>query len=409
MHQTHRPRRLLALLAVVGISAGGMLAASGNAHADGPTPRDGWCKQGEGQSVVIDWGWLPDAEGSEPPVTIRCIQLAPGAYEYPVEGDPSPLTDPLASAGIPYEVHPTTKLVTSIDGKALPSGPDFGWHWSTGKIAADGVSGTWEGEGEWIPEAGMDTVVGITVTGIKDSDSPLVPVPFPQFDPEKYDNPFPPVVKPSPTPTETPSSPAPSASATPTTSATPSPSPSSTPTATQTTTQPAIQTPTPVAPSTPPASPSRTASASTSSTPTAARTTTPRAQRTTRQPRRTTRPRTPTTRPQPPVNQQPPPVQQPPPPPPPPIDPAPVEPPPTEPALPADPSGEGTDIANPPPTRVWGREDAVRQSEAADRQDTPAPWSQLAAIAGAFVVVGGLGTAFARGLHTSQPPVVEEE
>lgn len=82
---------------------------------------------------------------------------------------------------------------------------------------------------------------------------------------------------------------------------------------------------------------------------------------------------------------------------------------PVEPALPADPSGVGTDPAAAPPSRVWGREDVTRQSAEADDSDKPAPWSQLAAVAGAVVVVGGLGTAFARGIQTSTPPVVEEE
>ena len=69
----------------------------------------------------------------------------------------------------------------------------------------------------------------------------------------------------------------------------------------------------------------------------------------------------------------------------------------------------GTDPAAAPPSRVWGREDVTRQSAEADDSDKPAPWSQLAAVAGAVVVVGGLGTAFARGIQTSTPPVVEEE
>jgi len=72
-------------------------------------------------------------------------------------------------------------------------------------------------------------------------------------------------------------------------------------------------------------------------------------------------------------------------------------------------SGQATGAPNATPSRVWGREDATRQGSEAIRSDTPAPWSQLAAVAGALVIVGGLGTAFARGLQTSTPPVVEDE
>ncbi|MEO7588080.1 MAG: hypothetical protein ABIS84_08630 [Arachnia sp.] len=72
-------------------------------------------------------------------------------------------------------------------------------------------------------------------------------------------------------------------------------------------------------------------------------------------------------------------------------------------------SDQATAAANPSPSLVWGREDSKRQSVEPTRNDKPAPWSQMAAVAGAAFVVGGLGTAFARGLQTSVPPVVEDE
>ncbi|MGO1385984.1 MAG: hypothetical protein ACTHU1_14535, partial [Arachnia sp.] len=104
----------------------------------------------------------------------------------------------------------------------------------------------------------------------------------------------------------------------------------------------------------------------------------------------------------------------------PPVDPTPFElpappmpelPPIEDPAIepPEEGTGQATTAPSPTPSIVWGREDATRQSSAATRAQTPAPWSQLAAVAGAMVIVGGLGTAFVRGLHTSTPPVVEEE
>lgn len=82
---------------------------------------------------------------------------------------------------------------------------------------------------------------------------------------------------------------------------------------------------------------------------------------------------------------------------------------PIEDAPPEDMNGQATAATDPSPSRVWGREDVERQSAESGQPEKPAPWSQLAALAGAVVIVGGLGTAFARGLHTSQPPVVEEE
>lgn len=98
-----------------------------------------------------------------------------------------------------------------------------------------------------------------------------------------------------------------------------------------------------------------------------------------------------------------PPVQELPPPPP----------PPTPEELPSDPpvvaAGPATDVPAAAPSKVWGREDTTRQGMEATSQRAPAPWSRLVALAGAVVIVGGLGTAFARGLATSAPPVVEEE
>ena len=72
-------------------------------------------------------------------------------------------------------------------------------------------------------------------------------------------------------------------------------------------------------------------------------------------------------------------------------------------------AGQATEAPVPIETRVWGREDASRPTSEATRPEAPAPWSRLAAVAGAIVVIGGLGTAFARGMQTSAPPVVEEE
>ena len=45
----------MAMLAVVGIAAGGALALPSVAGADGKTWYPGGCKQGDGQTIVIDW------------------------------------------------------------------------------------------------------------------------------------------------------------------------------------------------------------------------------------------------------------------------------------------------------------------------------------------------------------------
>lgn len=410
----------MAVLAAVGIVAGALLAMPGNAHADGEGWREGWCREGEGQTLVIDWRATPDALDIDPPHLIRCIAMAEGE-DYPIETD-IPISAPLVSAGIPFTTN-VPGLFTSVNGVPTQLEAGFKWNWSTGQLTPEDGADHWLGRDEWTPEAGVDTFVAITLSA-KPSDASGLPVVTPQFD----------LTDPTVTPTAT-ASPTPDPSVTPSSTASNttkpggtvmpsnSPSPSASPSATQSATQPATQTATSTPTATNPvgatatpsitASPTNTTAAppNTTASPTS-NTTRPR--RTTRPPRQTHRPQRPTYRPERPTYQPdppnypqppPPPVQEPPPPPPPP----PVVEEPVEPALPADPSGEGTGPANAPPSRVWGREDVTRQSTEADRPDKPAPWSQLAAVAGAVVVVGGLGTAFARGLQTSAPPVVEEE
>ncbi len=369
------------MLAVVGIAAGGALALPSIARADGETWRDGWCRQGEGQTVVIDWR-ATTAEDADQQL-IRCVKLAAGATTYPLEGAAPPLTNPLESADIPYEIA-FNGVFTSINDQTVSEG--FTWHWATGTpTAGDAEGGNWEGKPKWEPVAGVDTVVGITLTDATD-DASRLPATSPQFDPSEA-----PPLEPSPTPTES-ESPTTSPSTTPSDSA--SNSGTATPTVSASTS--AIKTS---------AAPQTTSAPATTATSAAPTQQPSRTRRPTSPPRRTTRPRRPTNPPQQPVN--PPPFI----PPAPPIQNYPELPPIEDPLAPPpeDGTGQATDAPNATPSRVWGREDATRQGSEAIRSDTPAPWSQLAAVAGAVVIVGGLGTAFARGLQTSTPPVVEEE
>lgn len=383
----------MAFVAVAGFTMGGLLAMPDSARAD-ETWRDGGCSQGEGQTVVVDWSQSLDESSDSPGQLFRCIPLGPDAVAYPVDVEPATVAV-LAAAGIPFE---TDGFVTKINN--IPNDSTRDWHYVTGEITEEGP--VWLGAGSWQPTPGVDTFVGITLTADPESASGN-PVQQPQFDLEPVPAP-PPVVTPTPTKTATADGGDQSSTPSQTTSPTQTASASTTPTATST------PPPTQTATSTPP--PTQTATGTpTATTPASAPTTTSAPARTqpTRPPRQTYRPRS---RP----NYQPPPPdygpQQPMNPPLPPLD-DPFPPPPIEDPIdaapPEDISGQATGAANPTPSRVWGREDVVRDSADGGTSGEPGPWSQLAVLAGAVVVVGGLGTAFARGLQMSQPPAVEEE
>ncbi len=394
MPRSHRPQRLLAALAVVGIAAGGLMALPGTARADGETSRAGGCGPDEGQTIIIDWNDPADPTNQVYNI-VRCIFLEDGDT-YPVDPD-NKLGAPLASAGLEYS--PKVGVITTIEG--ITAGPGENWIYVLGEVE------NWKTE--WEPQPVVDSFVGVTLSASKAN---AQPIPVPKFNMPPFAEP---PKKPDPTteePTEDPTTEEPTKD--PTTE-----EPTKDPTTEESTKKPTKK-PT-SSPSTPPSQTSpqtATPTATATSSRPAPQTSRPNRTRrpTTRPPRQTTRPQRPTYRPQQPnFDPQPPNFGPPPPnfPQPPPVQEQPLPPPvfeePIETALPADPSGEGTGPANAPPSRVWGREDVTRQSAQASDSDNPAPWSQLAAVAGAVVVVGGLGTAFARGLQTSTPPVVEEE
>ena len=123
------------------------------AHAE---QHDGWCREGEGQAVVVDPN-PPVPFGPALPVIIRCIVLpgGPGATsEYPQEG-PFNRASVLESAGIPYRLN-AGGLVVDIAGHETPDG--YYWHYVRGR------DGAWLGRDAWDPEPVVDTMVGIRLT-----------------------------------------------------------------------------------------------------------------------------------------------------------------------------------------------------------------------------------------------------
>ena len=367
------PQRLTAVLAVVGIAAGGALALPSIARADGETWRSGGCREGDGQTIVLDW-IDPADQTKESKSIIRCILLEDTATEYPLTAA-SEFGAALASAGFTFS--PADGLITKIE--EISAGSEQYWYFVVGE------AGNWTTE--WAPYPDVDSFLGVSL-------SPRLagrnPVPIPEFDmADPADEPtleppvvVPPVVVP---PVVVPPVVVPPVVVPPVVVSPVVPPPLVAPPVSPPTTEPTT-TPSPRATASPTQRPSQTR-----------RPTTP--------PSRTIRPQRPTNRPQPPVT--PPPFI----PPPPPTQNFPELPPLEDPNTTSaeDGPGQATGAPNATPSRVWGREDATRQSSVATRSDTPAPWSQLAAVAGAAVIVGGLGTAFARGLQTSTPPVVEDE
>lgn len=133
------------------------------AHADW---REGFCKEGEGQTVIVDWSATPEA--GTPTHLIRCIALEDGA-DYPERGTSGLSTeDVLLSAGISYTFQ---GLITDVNG--IPTAEGASWHFSTGE------PGAWEEGAQWQPEAAVDSFAGITLTP---DQTPRVPVLVPQFE-----------------------------------------------------------------------------------------------------------------------------------------------------------------------------------------------------------------------------------
>ena len=340
--------------------------------------RDGWCRKGEGQTVVVEW--TPPGGVSSPATTlIRCIALPGGSgalSTYPEEGE-TDLASPLKSAGIHYRLQ--GGLIVDVNNVPTLNGQY--WHYVRGQ------EGGWLGNDQWFPEPIVDSFVGIRLTA-----APAAPVPVPQFEPtpsptptapdpgnpsEEPTGPGPgPTGEPSPEPSDQPSGdPSDQPSNPPTQPAPTQQPPTGTPSPPPTTGQPTSQPP-PDEP--PPPQPSR--GTPTSSNP-------------------NDQPSSPDDQPSQPQDepsgsggQAAPPTSTPPP----------------SGSPSPDPDSTVPD-ASPSPSRLWGRETSERQpSEVTPPRETN-PWAPVAAVVAGLVLLGGLGSGFAGSLREQTGPSWEDE
>ncbi len=324
-----------------------VLAVSGLPARGDDTWRDGWCQEGEGLTVVLDWANAPDPEPLVPgnqddSSIVRCVPLSGEGNTLPKTGG-NELESVVKSAGLPYEMN--DGIVFSINGIVPPENQTY-WHSRVGRI------GAWGDDHDWTMDPPFtDGFWAFTYFDTSGGEPAPKPRPVPEFAEGTY-------VPPEPTET-----------ATPTPTASPTPKPSATRTASPT----KMATPTKTA--TPRPSPSRT-----SRPPTATPTRTPTPIRTpsrptpTPTPSRTTSPTpTPTTSA------------------------AQVET--VAPIPPAAPS--------PTPT-IWGQENAARTPGDAAGAAVH-PWSPLLTVAGLAAAVGALISASYAGLRTPRPVVVDDE
>lgn len=198
------------------------------AHAEN-TWRDGWCAKGEGQSVVADWGQVPDAVpdiSTGKPYLVRCLQFANGAYDSTSDGRAAPFED------VGVAVTFSNGLVDSVNGI---NGDDHGGYWM---FAGSRDTLAWD-SGIWSPTPDVPFfIASLTVewptTYSVEPQWGTPPAPAPSEEPTPSEEP-----SEAPTPTPTKPAPRPSPSATRTTTPTASPSASSsrpapTPTASRT-------------------------------------------------------------------------------------------------------------------------------------------------------------------------------
>ena len=359
------------------------------AHAE---QHDGWCREGEGQAVVVDPN-PPVPFGPALPVIIRCIVLpgGPGATsEYPQEG-PFNRASVLESAGIPYRLN-ASGLVVDIAGHETPDG--YYWHYVRGR------DGAWLGRDAWDPEPVVDTMVGIRLTQ-REAAPVVVPKLLPAPQPPPSDEPSPgPSGGPSPGPSGEPSA-GPSPGPTGEPSAGPTGEPSAGPTGEPTAGPTAAPTGTPPGgPSTPPPpqDPPRPTDPSRQPPPTTAPS----------EPRRTS-PGSPDRPSQPPTSDRtttPPEDDG--------EDENTVTPPTQDPDVTVSPSLDPQDTtvvadASPSPSRVWGKESSVRTPNPTPAPEGTAPWAPwLVALAG-LVLVGGLGSGFLGSRNATTPLDLEDE
>lgn len=225
VHHHRDVRRWAILIAVILVAASAWWVPSPSAHAEGGW-RPGWCRQGEGMTVVVDFSSAPASQWPSVPgnefngYVVRCVI---GAV---VDDSGDPVTKGLTAAGIPFKGQPN--YVEEI----------FGWRPAIGWLRGIGAT-----EGGWIRNSWSEMESSYKIDGFQffvvAGTPERVPVP-----PPKFANPG------GQGPTETPSTPGetgPSASqgtpsATPPTTSKPSRSkPTADPTAPRRTTRPPIR------------------------------------------------------------------------------------------------------------------------------------------------------------------------
>ena len=231
-----------------------VLAASGLPAHGADHWRDGWCHEGEGLTLVLDWYNHPDPtpvvpENVDDATLVRCIILKGDGTTLPKPNLSNPLKEILDSAGV--ESTSDGGFITSINGIealafASPDDPEDAlyWHFRAGGAEAWGQ--------KWMVDPPyFDQFLGVTVTTVVPSQDDM-PV-MPRVEPKLLE-PLEP--EPSETPTEEPSaSPTQTATAKPTKTATAKPTKTAKPTRTPKPSKTLTPTPTP---STPTPTPSRT-------------------------------------------------------------------------------------------------------------------------------------------------------
>ena len=172
-----RGRSLLALVACAVIAAASILWVL-PARGDS-TWRDGWCRQGEGQTVVIDWSTYPDLVTAIPgtdggTTLVRCIVFPEGEPRSYTSTTGDGRTQPLDDAGIPWA---GSGLITEINGIEAEGLDSYEWWFYTIGYVDGSGNGLWGSGWSATPD---DEFVGVALT--RDSMS-APPIPLPQYAP----------------------------------------------------------------------------------------------------------------------------------------------------------------------------------------------------------------------------------
>lgn len=156
------------LPALVALSTCALFIPAVPAEANTDHVRDGWCEEGEGQSVVVDWTAMPEAPAEartgDNNYLIRCLVFDdPDNPSYTSTADPRMAV--LEDAGISVTME-SSGLVNSINGFEVSAGS---WHYSGSDDSLAWNSGLWQ------PDPSQP-FVGITAfTGDSDGLPSVVP------------------------------------------------------------------------------------------------------------------------------------------------------------------------------------------------------------------------------------------